>query len=298
MNVLLSYAYHGRGSDTDLRAARAHLVCGRLMVDSGAFTAHTTGRPVVLREYAEWLTHWRGAWDHAITLDAIGDPAVTARQTRQLHAWGLPVTPVFTIGASLAEFDAMVRDCRLVACGGTAGTRMSTADRTARIRMLQRRASLNGGGIHALGVASMDVLRAARPESADAAGASGMWTYGKILYWDGAQLRMVSVSDRARLAADRDHITALGIDAAELIRTGRLPGAGDQGVRQVLARAYALAYACADESLPGTRLYNSVTPVWGVEPAAGLDRALHSGYRPGAWVRWGARHPCGTPAEV
>ena len=293
VNVLLSYAFHGDGVGfgTDLAAARRELRCGRLMVDSGAFTAHRTGKPIRLEAYAEWLTRWRGAWDHAVTLDVVGDPAATHRQTARLHAMGLPVMPVFTIGGALAEFDAMVRECGRVAVGGTAGARMSARDRTARVRVLQRRALDLGGGVHALGVAALNVLRAARPAAADASGASGMWLYGKILYFDGRQLRMTAVADRATLVRDRDHITAHDIDAAALIRAGRLPASGEQARRLLLTRSYALAYACADETLPGTELYNSVTPDWGVMPAAALDRELHEGYAPGAWARWGRRHP-------
>ncbi len=57
--VLVSYAY---GKDWDLageaaRAARAGVRL-RFMADSGAFTAHTTGRKVSLDGYASWLDQW------------------------------------------------------------------------------------------------------------------------------------------------------------------------------------------------------------------------------------------------
>ena len=86
VNLLLSFAYH---ADTDLRTIRTRLRCGQLMIDSGAFTAYTSGRRIRVYDYARYLTRWAGVWDHAITLDRIGDPANTRRNTRMLHerAW-------------------------------------------------------------------------------------------------------------------------------------------------------------------------------------------------------------------
>ena len=76
LNLLLSYAFHAK---TDLARIRAAMPCGRIMIDSGAFTAYTKGQAVDIVAYAEYLEHWRGCWDHAITLDAIGDPVVAPR---------------------------------------------------------------------------------------------------------------------------------------------------------------------------------------------------------------------------
>lgn len=304
VNVLLSYAFHGpQINDTDLAAVRRELVCGRLMVDSGAFTAHSTGKPVKLSEYAAWLERWRGCWDHAVTLDKIGDPVASARQTRRLHEMGLPVMPVFTKGAALAEFDAMVRDVGYVCVGGMVGKGMAKMVR-ARVAMLQRRAADMGGGIHALGVTAMDTLRYARPYSADASNVSAAFLFGNVIYFDGRQMRNPQASNRERLIRDREHITGQGIELAAVMRAGRLPNGK---VRDELMVRYSLGYACADETLkrsglvpgpsgapPGTHIYNSITPKWGVMPAASLDRMLHDPTSPlartRAWQRYGARH--------
>jgi hypothetical protein len=120
VNLLLSYAFH---SATKLSDVRRDLVCGRLMIDSGAFTAWTKGYKIDVDEYAEFLERWRGCWDHAITLDVIGDGKASARNTRKLHERGLPVMPVFTRGDTLADFDAMVAEVGYVCVGGSWASR-------------------------------------------------------------------------------------------------------------------------------------------------------------------------------
>lgn len=283
VNLLLSYAFHER---TNIGAVRRNLVCGRLMVDSGAFTAWSKGRPISLDAYAGFLERWRGCWDHAITLDVIGDGKASAANTRKLHERGLPVMPVFTRGDSLAEFDAMVADVGYVCAGGLVG--LPTKTQLARVQMLQRRAQDAGGGIHALGIGSMATLRAARPYSADASSVSGAFRFGTVVFFDGREIRNVPITDRARLARNRDHLRAHGVDLAKLATTGRMPGQHDG--RKQLMQAMSLAYACADEWLrashpvppprrlaqAGTHLFSSISPhASEADWASELDANLH-----------------------
>lgn len=291
VNLLLSYAFH---ADTDLAAVRGDLVCGRLMIDSGAFTAWSKGRAIGLSDYAGYLQRWSTCWDHAVTLDVIGDPAASRVNTRRLHDMGLAVMPVFTRTDTLAEFDAMVRDTGYVCVGGLVG--LPVAAQRARAGMLQRRALDAGGGIHALGIGSMSSLRVIRPYSADASSVSGAFRFGTIVYFDGRELRCVSVTNTARLTRDRAHIQAHGIDLGLLARTGRMPNRENQG-RQKLMQAMSLAYAAADEYLKrtgpvpaprtvvgeGTNLYSSVIGQGGskqddVYTTAKVDRSLHGSH--------------------
>jgi hypothetical protein len=323
VNLLLSYAFH---QAADLAKVRKDLVCGRLMIDSGAFTAFTTGRKIALDEYAEYLERWRGCWDHAMTLDVIGDPEKTAAQTRKLHMRGLPVMPVFTKGGTLADFDAMVKEHGYIAVGGTVG--LGTKHQCARVTMLQRRALALGGGIHALGVGALSTLRVAKPYSADASSVSGAFRFGTVVYFTGRDIRNTPLMNRKRLHEDRDHLRGHGIDLAPLVRSRRLPG--QTTGRKELMQAMSLAYACADEvlkgtsvaapakllangthlyssisphakevdwaagldrQLHGTHLYNSMTPEFGLDPASGLDRVLHGDSElPGVWRVHGRDH--------
>lgn len=304
VNVLVSY---GVAPDHDLSELRRGLGCGRIMVDSGAFSAHASGKTITLDGYAKHLDRWAGCWDHAITLDVIGDPVGTARNTRRLHERGYPVMPVFTLGNNLAEFDAMVRDCRYVCVGGLVGLAGPTI--RARIGMLQRRARAQGGGIHALGVASVEHLLAARPYSADASTASGMFRRGEVVVFDGRRSRRVPVTSRARMLEHRDLLTAQGIDVAALLRTGRMPTGPE---RRRLTAAMFLGFACADEVLrrgrvsaplpdmpDGTVFYIALASS-DVGPAVAAGRMCHGVDPPRAWQRLGRAHTChrGTAADT
>lgn len=275
VNVLLSYAFHKK---TNLNQVRDRLGTGRLLIDSGAFTAHSTGKQISLDEYAEYLQTFQDAWDYAITLDVIGDPKASQRQTRKLHSKGIPVLPVFTRGESIKEFDAMVKDVGYVAVGGGGG--MNVQAGTKRMALLQQRARDLGGGIHALGVGSYSGVKAIRPFSADSANVDNAFIFGTIQVWTGTRLLRVPVSDRDKLIAARPHFRKSGISIAESLRTKRLPkGEG----RDQLMRGMTLSYAASGEMLrrlsqtpppdsindvPGTHLYSAVV--------ATIDGTLHA----------------------
>jgi hypothetical protein len=178
--------------------------------------------------------------------------------------------------------------------------------------MLKRRAQDGGGGIHALGVGSLNVLRRARPYSADVSSASGRLRFGTLAYFDGVTVRGVSIADLPRDRAARDGLAAAGVDVAALVRSGRVPGA--RNGRPDLVRAMALAYACADESLrqrstipapkpgrgDGPHVYSAMNRGGGpvameALTLADLDRALHAdgaGDRWRVWRPWSRRHEC------
>jgi hypothetical protein len=306
VNVLLSYAYH---AGTDLHKVREKLVCGRLMIDSGAFTAHTTGREVTLNGYAKYLLEYRGEWDQAVTLDVIGDPIESRKNTLKLHGMGLPVMPVFTRGEDLKEFDAMVRDSGYVCVGGAGG--MSQAALLKRAALLQRRAEDLGGGIHALGMGAINHLLKAKPYSADASNISGAFRFGTIMMFDGRVVRGVGIRDKKLMMENLAHLRGHGIDVAGLIRIGRMPTVDETTTmtREQLMGAMALAYAAADEYLRtkgappvphsvtdnhGTHLYSALPNIQYLKPTMELDWRLHNEptFKPAVWTRHSRQHQC------
>lgn len=317
VNILLSYAYHYR---TDLHEVRKKLICGRMMIDSGAFTAHTTGGHIGLKDYGNYLLENRGAWDQAVTLDVIGDPVASRANTLKLHEMGLPVMPVFTRNDHLKEFDAMVKDAGYVCVGGSGG--MSQAALLKRVALLQRRAEDLGGGIHALGMGAIAHLLKARPYSADASNISGAFRFGTLMIFDGRAVRGIGVRDKNGMRQYLPSLHAHGIDVAGLAALGKMPTAKGDGLtmtRPQLMGAMALAYAAADEYLhskyatkvpavvkdnPGTHLFSAIPNVQYLQPTIELDWKLHHDdtFRPGVWTRYGRRHVChprrGVPAAA
>lgn len=300
INLLLSYAFHAK---TDLAEAKRNIHCGRLMIDSGAFTAHSTGKHISLTEYAEYLEHWKGHWDHAVTLDVIGDPAASKVNTRKLHERGLPVMPVFTRGESLKEFDAMVRDVGYVCLGGGVG--MSTRQLVQRTALLQRRAEDLGGGVHALGIGSTRMLRSARPFSADSSNISGSLAFGKLYFFDGVNLQNLNVSNRADLNRHRKHLSLAGFDLRYFHKHGRIPMGTENRIG--IATRSALGAAAAAEHLrprlpvlapdnvddeQGLHTYLASSGDWSNRAIFRASSMIHSKNPPAVWRKYGRRHDC------
>lgn len=215
LDVLLSYAFH---KTRDIAAVRAAIGPDAvLLIDSGAFTAHSTGKPISLKAYSEFLLRWQGTYSAAVTLDVIGDPVRTRTNTHALRALGCNVMPVHTIGAPLAEFDAAVREYGYVAVGGMVGT--AKVSQAAYLAALTRRAREQGGSIHALGVGRPKLLRQVRPYSADTSTVSRSLLHGIVGLWDGSRLQAMPVSsDRASLVKHQNLLRGYGLDLTRMAR--------------------------------------------------------------------------------
>jgi hypothetical protein len=91
------------------------------LADSGAFTAHTTGVTITVKQYAAWLAAWSGQINAAITLDVIGDPAATARNTAELAdrvGDAVTILPVWHLGSPWPELERLCQAHDYVCLGG------------------------------------------------------------------------------------------------------------------------------------------------------------------------------------
>lgn len=113
---LASYAFF-RKQDLSKVADAAGGRC-EMFADSGAYSAFTQGTEVRLADYSAWLTDWRDLITVASTLDVIGDPAATARNTALLREQGHNVLPVFHTGSPWPVLEKMCSENAYVALGG------------------------------------------------------------------------------------------------------------------------------------------------------------------------------------
>ena len=120
--ILGSFAYFAK---TDLgklvRRARERGVEVDFMADSGAFTAYTTGKQVSLKGYATWLQVYGPYVNCAMTLDVIGDPAASGRNTLDLEQMvgdATYVIPIFHVGSPWAELERWCSTHPFIALGG------------------------------------------------------------------------------------------------------------------------------------------------------------------------------------
>ena len=295
VNILLSFAYH---AGTDLAAVKAGLRGqGLLMIDSGAYTAHTTGKTIRLEDYAAYLRTWEGAWDAAVTLDVIGDHAATVRNTRRLHEMGLPVLPVYTFGTPMAELDALAAEFPYICVGGLvafSGQREKLRTYHAAVR---RRAARQGCAVHALGMGSVNSLLAIRPYSSDSSAASSAPSFGGVLCWDGR--RLVSVSRKT--AAKSAHLLRSYGMHPQIVATGR---AWEKGRRISTGAIGFLSVALADEYLkrrytapppptriPGPHLYSALAANADLETVQLVAGQITDGTAPPAWSQYAPAGP-------
>jgi hypothetical protein len=230
LDVLVSFAYNARA---DLGAIREAIGPDALLVvDSGAFTAWSLGREVTVDGYAEYLHRWAGAYSMAITLDVIGDPVATERNTQALHDQGLPVVPVFTVGAPMATLERLAQSHDLVAAGGL--VRQPNSEMTKRYRRtVCARARAAGAAMHLLGVSAPDILRDALPYSCDSSTVVSAATYGAASMWDGRRLKLFRTSDRGDLIKNRDLLCGYGLDVPRMLAGGGMTGDHRARVDQV-----------------------------------------------------------------
>jgi hypothetical protein len=117
IHMLCSFHFFRRKSLVDLLAGDDV----DLMADSGAFSAFTSGASVTVEEYAAWLVRNAPVINCAATLDVIGDPDATARNTAQLMELvdgAVPILPVFHVGSPWPVLESLCAAHPYVMLGG------------------------------------------------------------------------------------------------------------------------------------------------------------------------------------
>ncbi len=121
--VLVSHAYPKQvldheplWSNPDLRA--------RVLIDSGAFTAWSTGKVIRPQDYAKWALGIEAKWRPKLkslefmNLDVIGDQTATWKNQETLEKLGLNPLPIVTYGVDLKHVDKALACYPYFALGG------------------------------------------------------------------------------------------------------------------------------------------------------------------------------------
>jgi hypothetical protein len=93
------------------------------VLDSGAFSAHTSGVPIDLSRYIDDCLALLAGPDPPgaiFALDVIGDPEASARNCERMQAAGVPAVPTFHRGSPWHYLDALARTDARIALGGLA----------------------------------------------------------------------------------------------------------------------------------------------------------------------------------
>lgn len=185
--ILLSFHYH---RDTDLDALPAGVP---IFADSGAFSAATTGAVIDLADYMAWLRTWAHRITVASSLDVIGDPDATARNTARLLDAGFDVLPVFHYGSSLSLLEEICRRHRYVALGGMVGKRKEPPAVMRFMAACFQVAREHGTVFHGFGQTRVQPVATLPFYSIDSSSWNSTTRYGELKLWDGRAGRMRSM---------------------------------------------------------------------------------------------------------
>lgn len=220
-----------------------------IWVDSGAYSAHTTGKVITLEEYARYLQSNRGGWDYAFTLDSIGDPKGSRRNTEWLTQRQLPVVPVFHFGTPISEFESLAREYGYVAVGGmvplTKGGKRALVGRY--LRTLTLIAEKYGAGVHALGVGGLPTVRQSRVWSSDASTISSSPVSGRVIFWDGNRTQALVVADAAKMWKMAPKLRSMGFPIEQMVSAGGWPKDSACRIRMFQASLRSFAQMWAQE---------------------------------------------------
>jgi hypothetical protein len=113
-NILLSHAHlrESKGKVKTLLPLLAKLSLAghiNLLIDSGAFTAFSSGNPIPVSEYIEWCKEFyeKCAWQY-IGLDVVNQPAETSKNLKAMTDAGLRPMPVQVMGERLENVRDLV----------------------------------------------------------------------------------------------------------------------------------------------------------------------------------------------
>ncbi len=218
-DLLLSFAFHAK-LKTDIAALRKAVGPEALiLIDSGAFTAYSTGQEIDLEDYAAYLREWEGVYDGAITLDVIGDEKATWKNTHTLWDMGLPVIPVHTFSAPVTELDKVLKVTDWFAIGGVAGGMRSRDQRRRFITALVQHAQRRGVACHVLGQSSSRMLRSCTPFSCDVSTPARSLLHGTVSFYSPSigRCEQVLPKDVKRVRRYNKDLARHGMRASELL---------------------------------------------------------------------------------
>lgn len=217
---LMSFHY---GRDTDLQtiADAADGLPVEVFADSGAFSAATLGTTIKLADYAAWLKDWQHLITTMATLDVIGDPDATHRNTLALEDMGLDVLPVFHTGSPWDRLEKLCARYRYVALGGMVPyTRMPGEVMRWLVRCFRIGAE-HGTVFHGFGQTGVAAMASLPFYSVDSSTWSTGARYGRMLLWDTKTLSLISIRTGTRDARHRARtIRSYGVDPSDLVRPG------------------------------------------------------------------------------
>ena len=176
------------------------------VIDSGAYSAHTLGKPVDLAEFVDWcLEEMAGDCppEEIFGLDVIGDPEASLRNVEEMHRQGVPAIPTFHHGSPLEFLDEISSAYPKIALGGMVSLRGKGAKNAFFSRCFDR---VWPKPIHGFGVTAREYLVRWPFHTVD----SSSWEIGPTAFGNWKTFgRMSTRGGDQNLRTEVDHFLAL-----------------------------------------------------------------------------------------
>ena len=180
LNVLVAYPYLKKPVIETIHRYQQNNDDMRFLLDSGAFTAFSSGKPIQLDDYCRFIESlpfkpWR-----YFTLDVIGDHDATVKNYEIMLSRGFTPVPIYTLGQDYSVIDYYYETSDFVGVGGLVGKSKKVILRTVDKAMKQAK----GRKIHLLGYTAIKDIKYFRPYTCDSSSWSSSLRFGNCLLYD------------------------------------------------------------------------------------------------------------------
>lgn len=204
--ILTSYAYWDNRCIPDFAEWEGRY---RLLIDSGAFTAHTIGKQINFDEYCDFVKTPPVPLEGYFVLDVIGDPVATMKNYRKMLQRGLKPIPIFTRGADPVMADEYWESSKLIGLGGVA------MGGEGYVKWFEERVR-KGRNVHWLGFGRRDMVLHYKPTSYDSSVWIGGCRFGYISLFHTAEKELKVQREDILAGKYVKDIEAMGFDCTLL----------------------------------------------------------------------------------
>jgi hypothetical protein len=190
LNILIAFPYFSKGVLEELKKMDRNSY--RLIVDSGAFSAHNSGEEVKLDDYCAFIKFLQDQpinLEAYVQLDVIFNELETLKNYRTMLERGFEPAPVFTRGSDEKYFQELCKQGEYVFVGGV---QRGLNNRAFAKWVLENSSQYK---VHLLAFIKPDFINHYKPYSVDSSSWSNTSRFGMISYYDKGRINAVSKAD-------------------------------------------------------------------------------------------------------
>jgi hypothetical protein len=190
LKLLLSYFYFKDYPVDEWLAMFDHPV--QVFADSGAFSAHSQGKPIRVDDYCDWLEKWGHLFDHYAMLDVKGDVDLGLTNLARMEKRGLRPIPVYHGGEPWSVLEDLVaHGYPYIALGNLARKVAGQGDNTLAWCIECFRRGQGRAVFHGFGVTTPRLLWSLPWYSVDSSSWSAGFRYGAVGIYVRSEKRVV-----------------------------------------------------------------------------------------------------------